>query len=59
MKGMEQSQKGEEPLNKPLAPESFIPGFRLRTRLILEALYERNGRRAELLRRDERREEQG
>ena len=46
-------------IGSTLALENFILGFRPGTRLILEALDEGNGRLAELLRRDERREEQG
>ena len=42
-----------------LALENFILGFRLGTRLILEALDEDDGSLMELLRRDGRREEQG
>ena len=66
MKAMEQSQECEEQLTKlldgeigsTLALENFILGFRLGTRLTLEALDEDDGSLVELLRRDDRREEQ-
>ena len=46
-------------IGSTLALENFILGFRLGTRLILEALDEDDGSLMELLRRDGRREEQG
>ena len=49
----------ENEIGSTLALENFILGFRLGTRLILEALDEDDGSLVELLRRDERREEQG
>ena len=49
----------ENEIGSPLALENFILGFRLGTRLILEALDEDDGSLVELLRRDGRREEQG
>ena len=49
----------ENEIGSTLALENFILGFRLGTRLILEALDEDDGSLMELLRRDGRREEQG
>ncbi|WP_297716477.1 DUF6809 family protein [Intestinimonas sp.] len=49
----------ENEIGSTLALENFILGFRLGTRLILEALDEDDGSLVELLRRDGRREEQG
>ena len=49
----------ENEIGSTLALENFILGFRLGTRLILEALDEDDGSLVELLRGDERREEQG
>ena len=49
----------ENEIGSTLALENFILGFRLGTRLILEALDEDDGSLVELLHRDDRREEQG
>ena len=49
----------ENEIGSTLALENFILGFRLGTRLILEALDEDDGSLVELLHRDNRREEQG
>ena len=49
----------ENEIGGTLALENFILGFRLETRLILEALDEDDGSLVELLRRDGRRGEQG
>ena len=48
----------ENEIGSTLALENFILGFRLGTRLTLEALDEDDGSLVELLRRDDRREEQ-
>ena len=48
----------ENEIGSTLALENFILGFRLGTRLILEALDENDGSLVELLRRDEWREKQ-
>ena len=48
----------ENEIGSTLALENFILGFRLGTRLILEALDKDDGSLVELLRRDDRREEQ-
>ena len=48
----------ENEIGSTLALENFILGFRLGTRLILEALDEDDGSLVELLRRDEWREKQ-
>ena len=49
----------ENEIGSTLALENFILGFRLGARLTLEALDEDDGSLVELLRRDDRREEQG
>ena len=49
----------ENEIGSTLALENFILGFRLGARLILEALDEDDGCLVELLRRNDRREEQG
>lgn len=49
----------ENEIGSTLALENFILGFRLGTRLLLEALDEDDGCLVELLRRDGRRGEQG
>ena len=49
----------ENEIGSTLALENFILGFRLGTRLILEALDEDDGSLVELLRGDKRREGQG
>ena len=48
----------ENEIGSTLALENFILGFRLGMRLILEALDKDDGSLVELLRRDDRREEQ-